>query len=56
MFFFVPLVLLWMGYDGIPFVKKRGLRAAIERIEAEERTSAKQRVAASEGFQAGAVS
>jgi len=45
LFFFVPLVLLWMSYDGIPFVKKRGLRAAIERIEAEERASAKQRVA-----------
>ncbi|MEX2682133.1 MAG: hypothetical protein Q6373_011065 [Candidatus Sigynarchaeota archaeon] len=45
LFFFVPLVLLWMSYDGIPFVKKHGLRAAIERIEAEERASAKQRIA-----------
>ncbi len=45
LFLFVPLVLLWMSYDGIPFVKKKGLRAAIERIEAEERAAAKQRVA-----------
>jgi hypothetical protein len=44
LFFFVPLVLLWMSFDGIPFVKKTGLRAAIERIEAEERESARQRV------------
>jgi hypothetical protein len=40
LFLFVPLVLLWMSYDGIPFIKKHGLRAAIERIEAEERASA----------------
>ncbi|MBN2150087.1 MAG: hypothetical protein JW839_01450 [Candidatus Lokiarchaeota archaeon] len=45
LFFFVPLILLWMSYDGVPFVRKRGLRAAIERIEAEERASARQRVA-----------
>lgn len=44
LFLFVPLILLWMGCDGIPFVKKQGMRAAIERIEKEERERIKLRI------------
>ncbi len=46
LFFFVPIVLLWMGYAGIPGLKKKGYRAILENVERECRAEKESRLRA----------
>lgn len=44
LFFFVPLVLLYYGYNGVPGLKKSTIREEIEKIEREEHERAQARI------------
>jgi hypothetical protein len=44
LFLFVPLILLYFGYNGVPGIKKTAIRTEIEKIEREEHEKVQQRI------------